>query len=53
MTLAPISLKVPDMMPEQERIANLWQLVDSAKNMLNSPEKDPTLILARLKHLVS
>jgi hypothetical protein len=53
LTLQPIALTVPDMTPEQEKTAQLWQLVDSARGMLNVGEKDPAVLLARLKHLVS
>jgi hypothetical protein len=51
--MKPVSLTVPEMTEEQEKTAQLWQLVDAAKNMLNTDESDPAKLLLRLKHLVS
>lgn len=51
--LSPISLEVPAMTNAETENAHLWQLIDSARGILEVDEKNPRLILSRLKHLVS
>jgi hypothetical protein len=51
--LVPLSLTVPPMTPEEERVAKVWQRVAMVRAALETDEKNPEVILAAIRKLVN